>query len=55
MTGETKSCRSPNILLLALRECESLIIGPARDISDREDISDVLLAHRAAIGSIGPD
>jgi hypothetical protein len=31
MIGETKSRQSPNNLLLALRECEPLIIGPARD------------------------
>jgi len=44
MMRETKSRRPPNNLLLALRECESLIIGPARDSSDREGISGVLLA-----------
>jgi hypothetical protein len=43
MVGETKSRRSPNHLLLTQRECESLIIGPACDSSDR-GISGVLLA-----------
>ena len=36
-----QSPRFVNSSLLALRECESLIIGPARDSSDREGISGV--------------
>jgi hypothetical protein len=55
MVGETKPRPSPNRLLLTQRECESLIIDPARDSSEREGVSGVLLAASFGHSSTGPD
>jgi hypothetical protein len=50
MVGETKPRPSPNRLLLTQRECESLIIDPARDSSEREGVKAVFCwPHRSAI------